>query len=87
MIVSFYDKDFKGTKNNASLVVDNASYSLTRRAVDLDDMKCTCEAFTEDMQPTFVVVKNDRGNYLYGALAGVPQLTEDNQTKVTGSDL
>ena len=87
MIVSFYDKDFKGTKNNASLVVDNASYSLTRRAVDLDDLKCTCEAFTEDMQPTFVVVKNDRGNYLYGALAGVPQLTEDNQTKITASDL
>lgn len=87
MIVSFYDKDFKGTKNNASLVVDNASYSLTRRAVDLDDLKCTCEAFTEDMQPTFVVVKNDRGNYVYGALAGVPQLTEDNQTKITASDL
>ena len=87
MIVSFYDKDFKGTKNNASLVVDNASFSLTRRAVDLDDLKCTCEAFTEDMQPTFVVIKNDRGNYLYGALAGVPQLTEDNQTKITASDL
>ena len=87
MIVSFYDKDFRGTKNNASLVVDNASYSLTRRAVDLDELKCTCEAFTEDMHPTFVVIKNDRGNYLYGALAGVPQLTEDNQTKVTASDL
>ena len=87
MIVSFYDKDFKGTKNNASLVVDNASYSLTMRAVDLDDLKCTCEAFTEDMQPTFVVIKNDRGNYVYGALAGIPQLTEDNQTKITASDL
>nr|DAX48497.1 MAG TPA: hypothetical protein [Caudoviricetes sp.] len=87
MIVTFYDETFNGLQNNASLVIDNASYSLTRRAVDLDELKCTCEAFTENIQPTFVVIKNDRGNYVYGALAGVPQLTEDNQTKITASDL
>ena len=82
-----YDETFNGLQNNASLVIDNASYSLTRRAVDLDELKCTCEAFTENIQPTFVVIKNDRGNYVYGALAGVPQLTEDNQTKIMASDL
>ena len=87
MIISFYDEKFKGLQNNAALVVDNGSYSLIRRAVDLDELKCTCEAFTENIQPTFVVVKNDRGNYVYGALAGVPQLTEDNQTKITASDI
>lgn len=87
MIVSFYDEKFNGLQNNASLVADSASYSLTRRAVDLDELKCTCEAFTENIQPTFVVVKNDRGNYVYGALAGVPQLTQNNQTKITASDL
>lgn len=87
MIVTFYDETFNGLQNNASLVIDNASYSLTRRAVDLDELKCTCEAFTENIQPTFVVIKNDRGNYVYGALAGVPQLTEDNQTKIMASDL
>lgn len=87
MIVTFYDKGFNGLQNNASLVVDNGSYSLVRRGVDMDELKCTCEAFTADMQPTFVVVKNDRGNYVYGALAGIPQLDKNNQTKVTGSDI
>lgn len=87
MIVSFYDEEFHGLQNNASLVVDNASYSLIRRAVDLDELKCTCEAFTENIQPTFIVVKDDMGRYIYGALAGVPQLTADNQTKITASDL
>lgn len=87
MIVTFYDSEFQGLQDNASLVVDNESYSLTKRAVDIDELKCTCEAFTENIQPTFVVVKNDRGNYVYGALAGVPQLTEDNQTKITASDI
>ncbi len=87
MIVSFFNKDFKGLQNNASLVVDNASYSLIRRGVDLDTLTCKCEAFTENIQPTFLVVKNDRGNYIYGCLAGIPQLNSSNQTEITGSDL
>ncbi len=87
MIVSFFDKNFKGLQNNASLVVDNASYSLVRRGVDLDSLSCKCEAFTENIQPTFLIVKNDRGNYVYGCLAGIPQLNSSNQTEVTGSDL
>lgn len=88
MIISFYDNEFKGLQNNASLSVDNASYSLIRRGVELDEMSCTCEAFTENkIQPTFLVVKNDRGNYVYGALAGIPQLDKQNQTKITASDL
>lgn len=67
MIISFYDREFQGLKNNASLTVDNASYKLVRRAIDLDDFQCNCEAFREDINPTFVIVKNDRGNYVYGA--------------------
>ncbi len=87
MIISFYDKNFKGLQNNASLVVDNDSYSLVRRGVDFDSLSCKCEPFTENIQPTFVVVKNDRGNYVYGCLAGIPQLNKDNQTEIVGSDL
>nr|DAH53917.1 MAG TPA: hypothetical protein [Caudoviricetes sp.] len=87
MIVSFYDKNFKGLQNNASLVVDYGSYSLIRRGVDLDELRCTCEPFTEDIQPTFLVVKNDRGNYMYGCLAGIPELTNENKTSINGSDL
>lgn len=87
MIVSFYDKNFKGLQNNASLVVDINSYSLIRRGVEFDELKCTCEPFTEDILPTFLVVKNDRGNYVYGCLAGIPTLTNENKTVVTGSDI
>ena len=39
MIICFYDKDFKGEKDNAALVVDNSSFSLVRRVVDFDDFK------------------------------------------------
>ena len=87
MIISFYNKEFKGEEDNAALVVDSSSFSLVRRAVDCDDLKCRCEAFTENIQPAFVVLKNDLGNYIYGALAGVPQLNEDNQTEITASDI
>lgn len=87
MIVSFYDRNFKGLQDNASLVIDSNSYSLIRRGVELDELKCTCEPFTEDIQPTFLVVKNDKGNYVYGCLAGIPTLTAENKTVITGSDL
>ena len=87
MIVSFYDEKFKGLQNNAALVIDNASYTLIKRGVDFDSLSCKCEPFTENIQPTFVVVKNDRGNYVYSCLAGIPQLNKDNQTEIVGADL
>lgn len=87
MIVSFYDKDFKGLQNNASLAVDNASFKLTKRAVDLDSLSCKCEAFTENIQPTFVVIRTDKGSVVYGALAGIPKTDKENQTEITGTDL
>lgn len=87
MILSFYDKNFKGLQLNASLVVDTSNYSLIRRGVDLDELSCVCEPFTENIQPVFIVIKNDLGNYIYGSLAGIPQLTTENKTKITGSDL
>lgn len=87
MIVSFYDRNFKGLQDNASLVIDSNSYSLIRRGVELDELKCVCEPFMESIQPTFLVVKNDKGNYVYGCLAGIPELTKENKTVVTGSDL
>lgn len=87
MIVSFYDEKFKGLQNNASLAVDNQSYSLVKRGIDFDSLSCKCEPFTENIQPTFLVVKNDRGNYMYGCLAGIPELNAANQTEIVGSDL
>ena len=39
MIISFYNEKFVGLQNNASLVVDNPSYSLVRRGVELDELK------------------------------------------------
>lgn len=85
MIISFYDKDFVALQDNASLNVGN--WSLRRKAVDFDDFSATSEAFVENINPTFVVIKDDRGRYKYGAFAGIPELTNDNQTQVQGSDL
>ena len=85
MFLSFYDKDFNALQNNATLVV--GTYNLTRRAVDFDDFTAISQPFTEDVNPTFVVMKDDIGNYKYGAFAGVPALNKDNQTELQASDL
>ena len=85
MIITFYDKDFNALQDNASLNV--GEWNLTRRAVDYDDFTATCEPFLEKINPTFVVFKDDFGRYKYGAFAGIPELTKDNQTKLQASDL
>lgn len=87
MIVSFYDKDFKGLQNNASLVIAKDSYSLIKRPVEMNTITCVCEPFTEDIQPTFLVIQDNKGGYVYGCLAGIPELNENNQTEVNGTDL
>ena len=87
MIVSFYDREFKGLQNNASLVVDNSSYKLIKKPIELNELNCTCEPFTENIQPTFIVVKDDIGGYVYGSLAGIPELNKENKTEVNGTDL
>lgn len=87
MIVSFYDKDFKGLQNNASLVVDKDSYSLVKRPIEMNTLTCTCEPFTENIQPTFLVIKDNIGNKIYSSLAGIPLLNSDNKTEINGTDL
>lgn len=87
MIVSFYDKNFKGLQKNASLTVDKSSFSLIKRPVEINSLSCKCEAFTEDIQPTFLVIKDDKGGYVYGSLSGIPVLNENNITEITGTDL
>ena len=87
MIVSFYDKNFIGLQNNASLVVEKKSYSLTKRPVAMNSLRCKCEPFTEDIQPTFLVIQDNKGGYVYGCLAGIPLLNKDNQTEINGTDL
>lgn len=89
MIVSFLDKNFKGLQNNASLSVAKGSYSLVKRPVELDEFKCTCEPFTENIQPTFIVVRDNIGgrNIVYSCLAGIPLLNDKNQTEINGTDL
>lgn len=89
MIVSFYDKNFKALQNNSGLAVDIKSYSLIKRPVDMNEFKCTCEAFTENIQPTFLIVKDNRGSnsLVYASLAGIPILNNKNQTEVNGTDI
>ena len=87
MIVSFYDINFKGLQNNAALVIDKESYKLIKRPIEYNDLTCICEAFTEDIQPAFLVIKNDLGKYVYGSLSGIPVLNSENKTEITGTDL
>lgn len=87
MIVSFYDKNFKGLQNNASLVVDKDSYSLIKRPIEMNTLTCTCEPFTENIQPTFLIIKDNIGNKIYSSLAGIPLLNSDNKTEINGTDL
>jgi hypothetical protein len=87
MIVSFYDNNFKGLQNNASLKVDNKGYKLIKRPVELNELTCTCEAFTEDIQPTFLVISDAPGRYVYGSLACIPLLNSENKTEINGTDL
>ena len=90
MIISFYDREFKPLLNNASLLIDKNSYHLVKRPIELNDFSCVCEPFTEDIQPTFIVVKDDKGdnkNLVYSALAGVPILNKDNKTEINATDL
>lgn len=87
MIASFYDKNFKGLQNNASLVIAKDSYSLVKRPVEMNSLSCVCEPFTEDIQPTFLIIQDNKGSYVYGCLAGIPLLNEDNQTEINGTDL
>lgn len=87
MIASFYDKNFKGLQNNASLVISKNSYSLIKRPVEMNTLSCVCEPFTENIQPTFLVIQDNKGGYVYGCLAGIPLLNENNQTEINGTDL
>ena len=87
MIVSFYDKNFKGLQNNASLVVDKDSYSLIKRPIEMNSLTCICEPFTENIQPTFLIVKDNIGNKIYSSLAGIPLLNSENKTEINGTDL
>ena len=87
MIASFYDKNFKGLQNNASLIIAKDSYSLIKRPVEMNTITCVCEPFTEDIQPTFLVIQDNKGGYIYGCLAGIPLLNDKNQTEINGTDL
>lgn len=87
MIVSFYDENFIGLQNNASLNVEGKSYKLVKKPVELNELTCKCEAFTENIQPTFLIVKDNKGQYIYGSLAGIPELNDKNQTEINATDL
>lgn len=85
MIVVFYDKDFNALQNNASLNV--GKWELRKKAVDFNDFSFTSEPFIENVNPCFVVMKDDYGRKKHCAFAGVPQLNKENQTECQASDL
>jgi hypothetical protein len=85
MILNFYDKNFTPLKNNASLVVE--SVKLLRNAAEFDIFSVVAAAHDASINPVFVTLEDDEGGYIYGALAGVPQITSENKTQLNASDL
>lgn len=85
MIVTYYDKNFKSLADSSSLNVEK--YTIKRQALDFDDFTFTSESFMADFNPTFVVLKDNRGRYKYGAFAGIPEIDNDNKTNCQCSDL
>lgn len=85
MFVTFYDKDFNALQDNSSLNV--ADFSIKRKAVDFDDFNFTSEPYLLNVNPCFVVLKDDYGVLKYSAFAGIPQLTDENKTECQCSDL
>lgn len=86
MIVNFFDRNFRPLTDNASLSVEN--YTLVKSAVDIDEFTCVCEPHDIDINPFFVTLEDDKGRYVYGAMAGLPERQkENNKTKITAADL
>ena len=55
-------------------------FSIKRKAVDFDDFNFTSEPFLVNINPCFVVLKDDfNGRLKYSAFAGIPQLTNRKQ--------
>lgn len=86
MIVNFFDRNFRPLTDNASLSVE--SYTLVKSAVDIDEFTCICEPHDININPFFVTLEDDKGRYVYGAMAGLPERKkENNKTKITAADL
>jgi hypothetical protein len=85
MFVTFYDENFNALQDNSSLNV--ADFSIKRKAVDFDDFNFTSEPYLLNVNPCFVVLKDDYGVLKYSAFAGIPQLTNENKTECQCSDL
>ena len=87
MLISFYDNNFNALQDNATLLVDNNSFELIKRPIEVNDFSCVCEKIGEDIHPTFVVLKDNYGSYVYGSFAGVPLVNEENKTTINATDL
>ena len=85
MFVTFYDENFNALQDNSSLNV--SKFTIKRKAVDFDDFNFVSQPFLVNVNPCFVVLKDDNGRLKYSAFAGIPQLNKDNQTECQCSDL
>lgn len=85
MFITFYDKDFRPLADNSSLNVE--SYSLKRRAYDLNEFSCVCEPVEIEAEPMFAVLKDNRGASYYDMLNPIIEKNNENKSVVTARDL
>lgn len=85
MIINFFDRFFKPLTDNNSLAVEK--YDLVKCAVDHDIFKAVCEPHDISINPFFVTMEDERGRYVYGALAGIPTVDKYDKTNINANDL
>lgn len=85
MIINFFNREFMPLTDNNSLNVDN--YELIKRAVDFDTFRVVSVSHKIEINPFFVTMENEKGNYVYGAMAGLPKVDTENKTNIITADL
>lgn len=85
MYITFYSNDFQPQSDNSSLVIE--TFSLSKRAYDLNEFTCVCEPIDFNVQPFFAVIRSDKGKDWYYCLAPIVTRTSDNKSQVVARDL
>lgn len=85
MYITFYNEDFKPLSDNSSLAIE--TFSLSKRAYDLNEFTCVCEPIDLKVYPFFAVIRNDKGKDWYYCLAPIVTRTSDNKSQVVARDL
>lgn len=84
--VALYDKDFETIKDGDIVTHPIDNFTLKRKAFEMDDFSCECEAIANLTNVMYVGLHDETGSLKYLCLSGVP-VVEDGLTSIQGSDV